>query len=99
MKADDISVRVQTLLEERSAPDDVARAAYQEANLVVVLRLRLERGRRVFIVDDGTEQVETEVLDYAEVLDYILPPHTEAETVGYEAARDAIVRAFAERKQ
>jgi hypothetical protein len=87
-------VRLQATLEERSLPDDSAASAFEEGDLVVVLRLRVEDGRRIVIVDDGMGPVKTVVSHSREALEFVLPPHSEAETVGYEVARDAIVRAF-----
>jgi len=87
------SSRLQATLEERSLPDDSAASAFEEGDLVVVLRLRVEGGRRVLIVDDGNAPVQTDVSDSREILEFVLPPDS-AGPPGYRNAREAIVRAF-----
>jgi hypothetical protein len=85
--------RLQATLEERSLPDDSAASAFEEGDLVVVLRLRVKGGRRILIVDDGKGPVQTDVSDSRETLELVLPLHLAAPP-GYLAARDLIVRAF-----
>ncbi|MGC9992361.1 MAG: hypothetical protein ABSD52_08215 [Candidatus Cybelea sp.] len=85
--------RLQATLEERSLPDDSAASAFEEGDLVVVLRLRTEGGRRILIVDDGNGPVQTDVSDSRETLEFVLPSDSVAPS-GYLAARGAIVRAF-----
>jgi hypothetical protein len=84
---------LQVTLEERSLPDDSAASAFEEGDLIVVLRLRIEGGRRILIVDDGNGPVQTDVSDSRETLEFVLPPHLAAPP-GYLAARKAIIRAF-----
>jgi hypothetical protein len=87
------SSRLQATLEERSLPDDSAASAFEEGDLVVVLRLRMEGHRRILIVDDGNAPVQTDVSDSREILEFVLPADS-AGPLGYQAAREAIVRAF-----
>ena len=88
--------RLLATLEERSLPDDLASSAFEEGDLVVVIRLRVEGSHRTLIVDDGKGPVKTVVSGSREVLESVLPPRSEAGTIGYEPARRAIVRAFLE---
>ena len=85
--------RLQATLEERSLPDDSAASVFEEGDLVVVLRLRIEGGRRVLIVDDGNAPVQTDVSDSLEILEFVLPLDS-AGPPGYQSARDVIMRAF-----
>lgn len=86
--------RLVDVLCERKAPDDLVAAVFEERDLIVVLRLRIDNGRKVLIVNDGAGEPIAAPLHTVRDLSRILPPHGEPEQVGYEFARAVIARAL-----
>lgn len=82
-----------TLRERTEHDDDIAASVFVERDLLVVLRLRFEGGRRVLIVDNGRCAVQVEHLATPASLEH-LAHNGGTKLTGYEFARAVIARAF-----